>query len=135
MYIYHCKYIKAIAYLQLGNYDSARKLLSEIKYKLNYMKVYTKHIICNSDGTPRLFSGKNVNLNDNDNSGGKLDMYTETGVSIKNVYFNRFNITANTAMVLEQNSRIEKLMMGVGFMGINALRWENKKEEVDDSNE
>ena len=86
MYIYHCKYIKAIAYLQLGNYDSARKLLSEIKYKLNYMKVYTKHIICNSDGTPRLFSGKNVNLNDNDNSGGKLDMYTETGVSIKNVY-------------------------------------------------
>lgn len=128
MFVYHCQYIKSIAMLQLENYSAARKQLAEIKDKLNYMKVYTKHLICNEGGSPKEFSGKIISLSDDGKSGGKLDLYTPKGICIKNVYFNRFNMAANTAKVLEPRTSIDKLMMGVGFMGINALRWQDEKE-------
>lgn len=128
MYTNHCKYVRALALIQMEQYDLAKALLREIKDDLVYMKHITKHIICDENGKPKKFSGNDVRLYDHDRSGGRVDVYTGTGKVLKEVYFNRFNITANTAQTIENGSRLEDLMMGIGFMGFSVLRWQDAKE-------
>lgn len=127
MYCSHCKYILAISQIQIEEYESGIILLREIKDDLNYMKVYTKHLICDENGIPKLFAGINIKIDEHNNSKCSMDMISESKKKIANIYFNRFNITANSAVVLENGNHLDNLMMGVGFMGINALR--NKKSE------
>ena len=65
------RYIKALSLAEIGEYVRARQVIREIKEDstIGVTRAYTKHMICEPNGTPRTFNGKIIEYNENNRTG------------------------------------------------------------------
>ena len=124
-FLHQSKYVLALSLIHQGNCHGAKHLFKEIKKKLDYGRYYVKHLICDESGIPFTYSGRNIRFNQDGRNEARMDVYQGNKLIASSAYFNRYNIVANSATVVDEFTRFDNnLMLGVGFMGISALKWD-----------